>query len=145
MFGIPLVARFSGISYGSDIRKVFLKMLSPFLMANEDALYNYDGDVGNSGKEDSEMEDATSPTVLDASAGSEGGRQDETHMDTDFLFYRGPEFSEIEMNEPVLVSGSIKELEVLVLWSDKMIEKSDTCLLSSLPEVFKPRVMVLYK
>lgn len=108
-------------------------------MPNEDTLYTYDEGTGNSGKEDSEMEDATSPTVLDAAAGSDSGRLDETHLDTDFQFYRGPEFSEIKMNEPVMVSGSIKELEVLVSWSDKMIEKYDTCLLSSLPEVFKPQ------
>ncbi|KAG7961553.1 hypothetical protein I3843_09G022800 [Carya illinoinensis] len=138
-FGIPLVARLSDISDGSDIRKGFLKILSPFLMPNEDTLYTYDEGTGNSGKEDSEMEDATSPTVLDAAAGSDSGRLDETHLDTDFQFYRGPEFSEIKMNEPVMVSGSIKELEVLVSWSDKMIEKYDTCLLSSLPEVFKPQ------
>ena len=55
-----------------------------------------------------------------------------------FQFFTGSGNSEIKMDEPVLVSGLTNELEVLVLWSDKMIEKYDTCLLSSLPEVFKP-------
>lgn len=137
-FGIPLVARLSDLSYGSDIRKQFLQLLNPFLMPIEDVLNDYDDDVGNPANEDFEMEDATSSTVLDAEIGLDYGTRDETQLGADFMFYKGPG-SEIKMNEPILVSGLTKELEVLVLWSDKMIEKYDTGLLSSLPEVFKPQ------
>lgn len=152
MFGIPLVARLSDLSYGSDIREEFLKLLNPFLLPTEDILNDFD-DVGNSTIEDSEMEEASIPSVLDSNAGSVSRTRDEIHLDTDFRFYRGPGFAEIKMNEPILVSGLIKELEVHVLWSDKMIEKYNICLLSSLPEVFKaqrfmkkpPESVSLYK
>uniref|UniRef100_A0A2N9H608 Ubiquitin carboxyl-terminal hydrolase n=1 Tax=Fagus sylvatica TaxID=28930 RepID=A0A2N9H608_FAGSY len=138
MFGIPLVARLPDHSCGSDIRKQFLKLLNPFLMPIEDVLNDHVDGEGNSGNEDSEMVDATSPTVLDTDTGSDSRTWDETHLGTDFQFFTGSGNSEIKMDEPVLVSGLTNELEVLVLWSDKMIEKYDTCLLSSLPEVFKP-------
>ena len=44
------------------------------------------------------------------------------------------------MNEPVPISRFTKKLDVSVHWPDKMIQKYDTCLLSSLPEVFKPQL-----
>nr|POE51027.1 ubiquitin carboxyl-terminal hydrolase 8 [Quercus suber] len=118
MFGIPLVARLPDLSCGSDIRKKFLKLLNPFLMPVEDVLNDCDDEEGSSGNEDSEMLDATSPTVLDTDAGSDSETLDETHL------------------------GLAKELEVHVVWSDKMIDKYDTCILSSFPEVFKPRTFM---
>lgn len=142
MFGIPLVARLPDLSCGSDIRKKFLKLLNPFLMPIEDVLNDCDDEEGSYGNEDSEMLDATSPTVLDTDAGSDSKTSDETHLGTDFQFQIGPLFSEIKMDEPLQVSGLVKELEVHVVWSDKMIDKYDTCILSSLPEVFKPQTFM---
>ncbi|KAK7842761.1 ubiquitin carboxyl-terminal hydrolase 8, partial [Quercus suber] len=142
MFGIPLVARLPDLSCGSDIRKKFLKLLIPFLMPVEDVLNDYYDEEGSSGNEDSEMLDATSPTVLDTDAGSDSETLDETHMGTDFQFQIGSSFSEIKMDEPLQVSGLAKELEVHVVWSDKMIDKYDTCILSSFPEVFKPQTFM---
>ncbi|KAF3971531.1 hypothetical protein CMV_004879 [Castanea mollissima] len=142
MFGIPLVARLPDLSCGSDIRKKFLKLLNPFLMPIEDVLNDCDDEEGSSGNEDSEMLDATSPTVLDTNAGSDSKTLDETHFGTDFQFQIGPLFSEIKMDEPLQVSGLAKELEVHVVWSDKMIDKYDTCILSSFPEVFKPQTFM---
>ncbi|KAM3738102.1 hypothetical protein ACB098_09G108300 [Castanea mollissima] len=142
MFGIPLVARLPDLSCGSDIRKKFLKLLNPFLMPIEDVLNDCDDEEGSSGNEDSEMLDATSPTVLDTNAGSDSKTLDVTHFGTDFQFQIGPLFSEIKMDEPLQVSGLAKELEVHVVWSDKMIDKYDTCILSSFPEVFKPQTFM---
>ncbi|KAL4606707.1 hypothetical protein ACB092_09G122800 [Castanea dentata] len=142
MFGIPLVARLPDLSCGSDIRKKFLKLLNPFLMPIEDVLNDCDDEEGSSGNEDSEMLDATSPAVLDTDAGSDSKTLDETHFGTDFQFQIGPLFSEIKMDEPLQVSGLAKELEVHVVWSDKMIDKYDTCILSSFPEVFKPQTFM---
>lgn len=45
--------------------------------------------------------------------------------------------SKIEMNEPVGMKGVSARLNVLVCWPEKNIQQYDTCLLSSLPEVFK--------
>ncbi|XP_075637983.1 ubiquitin carboxyl-terminal hydrolase 8-like isoform X1 [Castanea sativa] len=142
MFGIPLVARLPDLSCGSDIRKKFLKLLNPFLMPIEDVLNDCDDEEGSSGNEDSEMLDATSPTVLDTDAGSDSKTLDETHFGTDFQFQIGPLFSDIKMDEPLQVPGLAKELEVHVVWSDKMIDKYDTCILSSFPEVFKPQTFM---
>ncbi|XP_030925271.1 ubiquitin carboxyl-terminal hydrolase 8-like [Quercus lobata] len=142
MFGIPLVARLPDLSCGSDIRKKFLQLLNPFLMPIEDVLNDYDDEEGSSGNEDSDMLDATSPTVLDTDAGSDSETLDETHLGTDFQFQIGPFSTEIKMDEPFQVSGLAKELEVHVVWSDKMIDKYDTCILSSFPEVFKPQTFM---
>ncbi|KAK9986505.1 hypothetical protein SO802_031456 [Lithocarpus litseifolius] len=142
MFGIPLVARLTDLSCGSDIRKKFLKLLNPFLMPIEDVLNDCDDEEGSSGNEDSDMLDATSPTILDTDAGSDSETLDETHLGTDFQFQIGPLFSEIKMDEPLQVSRLAKDLEVHVVWSEKMIDKYDTCILSSFPEVFKPQTFM---
>ncbi|XP_057975187.1 ubiquitin carboxyl-terminal hydrolase 8-like [Malania oleifera] len=142
IFGIPLVARMSNISKGSYIRKQFLKLLVPFLMPNEDNLTDYD-DAGDSGNEDAEMEDATSPAVSDVDSESDSETGGSSHLDSDFQFYLTDEKAyiqgaRIKMNEPVVVSGFSRMLNVCVCWPDKMIERYDTRLLSSLPEIFNP-------
>ncbi|XWS56092.1 hypothetical protein CRYUN_Cryun09bG0056900 [Craigia yunnanensis] len=142
-FGVPLVARIQDLSSGSEIHNQFLKLLSPFLMPTEDVVNDYDGDdTGNAVNENSKMEDIDRSLVSDSDAGSDSGAENDFHLNTDFKFYfinnMGP--VEIKMNEPVPISRFTKKLDVSVHWPDKMIEKYDTCLLSSLPEVFKPQL-----
>ncbi|KAL5808588.1 hypothetical protein ACOSQ3_029279 [Xanthoceras sorbifolium] len=139
MFGTPLVARFSDLSNGYDIRKVFLKLLDPFLMPVEDVLNDYD-DAGTTANEDSAVEDVINPTVSNNYAGSDSEIGDEPHVGSDFQFHIDTESTEIKMNEPVLISKLTKKLNILVYWPHKMIEKYDICLLSSLLEVFKPQL-----
>ncbi|KAI4300598.1 hypothetical protein L6164_033955 [Bauhinia variegata] len=74
----------------------------------------------------------------------DGETVDGMDLGTDFEFYlafsrdTGMVNVKIKMNKPLSVGELPKKVEVVVLWSDKMIQKYDTCLLSSLPEVFKP-------
>ncbi|KAK9289719.1 hypothetical protein L1049_007878 [Liquidambar formosana] len=141
-FGVPLVARMSNISDGSDIRKQFLKLLNPCLMPVEDALNDYD-DAGNTANEDSKMEDNISLTISDVDANSDSDSRDDPHLGTDFRFQltdgeQPTEASEIKMNDSLLVSELHRRFYVHVFWSDKMVDQYDTCLLSLLPEVFKP-------
>ncbi|KAM1948144.1 hypothetical protein ACFX15_008374 [Malus domestica] len=143
-FGVPLIARLPDVCNGSDIRNKFLKVLNPYLMPTGDALDIFDDDdIGNYATEDSNKEDATPSTIMDNDAYADRESGDEAHLHNDFQFY----FTDtkgairdtlIDMNEPIVVSKLPKRLSVLVLWSDKMTKKYDTCLLSNLPEIFKP-------
>ncbi|XP_043701544.1 ubiquitin carboxyl-terminal hydrolase 8-like isoform X2 [Telopea speciosissima] len=138
-FGIPLVSRLCDVVNGSDIRELFLKLLNPFLIRNEGGL-DAVGDSENNAKDEvTEMEDVTS-------LGSGGNPADEMGdgplSDTEFQFYLTDgkckvKDSKIEMNEPVPITRSSKWFFVLVSWPNDKIEFYDTCLLSSLPEVFK--------
>lgn len=139
MFGIPLVARLSDLCYGADIRKLFLKLLNPFLISTEDILNESVDDAGNHANEDNEIEDVSSSTRLIGKLGSDSESGDDMNLDVDFEFYMRGVLKDtlIKMDEPLLVSDPSKRLEVLVLWSDKMIEKYDTSLFSSMPAVSK--------
>ncbi|XVE61365.1 hypothetical protein DITRI_Ditri06bG0033600 [Diplodiscus trichospermus] len=141
-FGVPLVARIQDLSSGSEIRNQFLKLLAPFLMPVEDVINDYDGDeTGNIANENSKMEDIVSPLASDSNAGSDSEEND-FNLDSSFKFYIRDKMQEMEIkiNESVPISGSTTKLDLSVHWSDKMVEKYDTCLLSSLPEVFKPHL-----
>ncbi|KAF3442768.1 hypothetical protein FNV43_RR16685 [Rhamnella rubrinervis] len=123
-FGIPLVATLPDGHYGSDIRKQFLKLLHPFLKPT--------GDISN--------EHASDPTSL-SDPGSEGGSGDDTCSRTDFQFYMGRLGNTwIKMDESTTyVPGLGKTLDVHVLWPTEMLKKYDTCRLSTLPKVSKPK------
>lgn len=140
LFGIPLVARLSDHSNGSDIRNQYLKLLSPFLMP-DDTLN--DDDSGVTANEDSAMEDVPSINVSDGNADSDSETDNGPLFSNDFQFcikdYHG-RVTEIEMNKPLLAPSYNNRLEVHVLWSEKMVERYDTCILSALPEVFKPQL-----
>lgn len=141
LFGIPFVARLENLYTGFDLHKQYLKLLSPLLMPADDAFNDYD-DVGITTNEDSTMEDVVSPTISDSNTGSETGTEDDQCSSSDFQFYLkdGMRSTEIKMNEPLPVPKFSDNLEVYVTWSESMIEKYDTCLLSSLPEVLKPQL-----
>lgn len=131
LFGIPIVARLPNVSCGYDICREFLKLINPFLMSAEDVLdeYDNDDDVDNKVSKDNELDDATSSGDLESDSDSD--------LEADFKFYLPATNMKIKMNKPLPFTVLPKRLEVAVLWSDKMIKKYDTCLLSSLPEVFK--------
>lgn len=135
LFGFPIVARLPNISCGYDIHREFLKLIHPFLMPSEDFLDECDNEIEVS--KDNELSDATSSACLEGDSDSD--------LEADFKFYStttlGLENVDIKMDEPLPFTLLPKKLEVSVLWSDKMIEKYDTCLLSSLPEVYKPEIL----
>ncbi|KAF7818874.1 ubiquitin carboxyl-terminal hydrolase 8-like [Senna tora] len=140
LFGIPIVARLHSVSCGYDIRTAYLKLINPFLMSTEDILdeYDNDDDVDIKVSEDNELGDASSSPGLESDSDSD--------LETDFKFYLpaiiGRENVKLKMNKPIPSTVLPKKLEVTVLWSNKMIKKYDTCLLSSLPEVCKPQLFI---
>ncbi|CAK7342097.1 unnamed protein product [Dovyalis caffra] len=141
LFGIPFVARLENLSTGFELHKQYLKLLSPLLMPADNAFNDYD-DVGITTNEDSTMDDVLSPTISDSNTGSDSGTEDDQCSSSDFQFYLkdGLQSLEIKMNEPLPIPKFSDKLEVYVTWSESMIEKYDTCLLSSLPEVLKPQL-----
>ncbi|KAM5559288.1 ubiquitin carboxyl-terminal hydrolase 8-like [Rosa sericea] len=139
--GIPLLARVSDPCYGSDIHNEFVNNLNPFLKPDGETSDIFDDDSGNCANEDSNKEDDSSPTVWDNDSDTDRGTMGEALLDTDFKFYLADTRKEIELNQLIEVSRlpvipRPKILEVIVLWTDEMINKYDTRLLNSLPEVF---------
>ncbi|XP_061362460.1 ubiquitin carboxyl-terminal hydrolase 8-like isoform X2 [Gastrolobium bilobum] len=147
LFGIPVVASLSSISCGYDVRKEFLKLINPFLLPNEDMLDEYDEDDGVNKKlsEDDGLADMTSSAAMGSNADSNSGTEDDIHMCADFEFYlpagSGIENVKITLSEPLPVTVLSRDLDVFVLWSDKMLKKYDTYRLGSLPEVFKTQLL----
>ncbi|KAM7528247.1 hypothetical protein LguiB_031657 [Lonicera macranthoides] len=126
-FGIPLVASCK-IENGSDIRDLYLKLLTPF---SESVL--------NSSDNCESSENISTEGIADNS----DGKEIDKHTDTDLHFYLTDEkasarVSEISMNEPVSSSTGLDgRLNVIVTLPEKIIHRYNTRLLSSLPEVFK--------
>ncbi|THG19937.1 hypothetical protein TEA_021558 [Camellia sinensis var. sinensis] len=129
MFGIPLVARISDLSRGSEIRREFLKLLNSFLMPVEDSLNEVDNDQ-NSANEDIDMEDVISSRLSDRDVNSDSGSGDDSHLGPDdFQFYlmeeRGGLLSKVQkmqMNEIVTISELTRPINVLQGEAKKALE-----------------------
>lgn len=110
-------------------------------MTQENTIGNSDGLPNSVSEEEKEPEDATISRSNEYEANASAERAGAC-SDSEFLFYEANEKGsaeavEIRMNEPVN-SGSLPgKLNVFVRWPDKMVAKSNTKLLCSLPEVFK--------
>ncbi|KAL7116109.1 hypothetical protein ACP275_04G223100 [Erythranthe tilingii] len=130
-FGVPLVVR-ENIANGSDFREVYAKLLSPFLVPDDDSVDNIDSSNNSATEVDSILSE--SPRKSDEEKPVEG------QSGADFQFYltneKGVEKnSEIGMEE--LVKPMPARLYVLVSWSEKMVKRYDVQPLTLLPEVFK--------
>ncbi|XP_019455365.1 PREDICTED: ubiquitin carboxyl-terminal hydrolase 8-like isoform X2 [Lupinus angustifolius] len=138
-FGIPVMARLSNISDGDDVRREFLKLINPFMISNEDILDECDKEEKAIKKlsEDDEMGETSSSAAVGSDEDSITGTED------DFEFYlpgvQGIGNVKIKLNEPLPFTVLPGKLEVLVIWSDKMLKKYDTYRLNMLPEVCKPQ------
>lgn len=140
-FGIPLVARLSDSLLGSDIHNLYLKLLNPFQVLAQESLEDSDSpDVIS--PEDATREDKTLNPEIDGSVEPCSIKGVNSPLDATLQFYLADEKgaireSEIVMNEPVVVTGTLRRLNLLVSWPEKNIKRYDMQLLSSLPEVFK--------
>ncbi|XP_057784693.1 ubiquitin carboxyl-terminal hydrolase 8-like [Salvia miltiorrhiza] len=134
-FGIPLVARISDLSKGSEIHKEFLKLISPFLLPREEFLIDLAS--RENAQEDEEMED----TISDEAENSKNETENDLDSQSNFEFYmESGHYSrrfKIQMDEPVPTSKHGPPIKVWVSWSEKMIQDYDTSILSQLPEVCK--------
>lgn len=140
-FGIPLVARLSDSLLGSDIQNLYLKLLNPFQLLAQESLEDSYSPDGIS-PEDTTREDKTLNPDIDGSVEPCSIKGVNSPSDAKLQFYLADEKgtireSEIVMNEPVVVTGTLRRLNLLVSWPEKNIKRYDTQLLSSLPEVFK--------
>ncbi|GMH07350.1 hypothetical protein Nepgr_009190 [Nepenthes gracilis] len=135
-FGVPLLSRTSDVVHGSDIRQLYLKLLTPFVMPNE-------GDIGGEDFHLSTAADGAAEkgnvTVLKSSPDADGI---DSLTDTDFQFYVTDEkgsvkVSEIKMTQAVISDDLPRCLNIIVCWLDKKTELYDSVLLSTVPEVFK--------
>ncbi|XP_010520472.1 PREDICTED: ubiquitin carboxyl-terminal hydrolase 8-like [Tarenaya hassleriana] len=135
-FGIPLVSRFNDVVNGSDIENMYLKLLSPFKMPTE--LTTTDPATTT--------EEAIDEAVIDGTASVEEGNSTDVKETAEsvpdlvlrlyFTDERG-NFIESEVLKDKPISVKPKRVNVLARWPVKELEAYDTCLLSSLPEVFK--------
>ncbi|XP_073277721.1 ubiquitin carboxyl-terminal hydrolase 8-like isoform X1 [Primulina huaijiensis] len=135
-FGVPLLARMSDVSKGSEMHKEFLKLINPFLMSVENFLN--DCEASRSSHEDKVMRDAVSDEVVNSDVESENN----LNFCSDFEFYVdsgtfNSRSFKIEMDMPVPVLNPCNRIKVIVMWPGKMIESYDTAALSALPEVCK--------
>lgn len=139
-FGIPLIARLPDPVCGLDVQNLYLKLLSPFELP-KDAMEDMDIPETTACEDTMEEEKTVNPD-MDGSDNSCIVNEISAPSDPKLQFYLADEKgttreSEITMNEPVLVKGMSRKLNVLVCWPEKIVEEYDTCLLSRLPEVFK--------
>ncbi|CAN4099044.1 unnamed protein product [Withania somnifera] len=137
-FGIPLAAH-CRVLKGSDIRSLYLQLLTPFLVQNRDQAdeHNFDRsstEVCPDMEADNKRANGFPESIAEENAAE--------HLDMEFHFYlsddkaiaKGPE---IVKDEPLQSRDIPGRLNVLVNWSSKMLAKYNTSLFSSLPEVFK--------
>ncbi|KAL3642785.1 hypothetical protein CASFOL_013600 [Castilleja foliolosa] len=132
-FGFPLLARVSDFSRGSELRKLFLNVISPFLLAGGKFLN--DGASQKSAHEDKFIEDAVSGVAENSNIESENGTDFKFHLDN--INYYDPIGPKIEMDEPLPVLMSDEPIEVIVTWPKKMIQNYDPSFESLLPNVSK--------
>lgn len=127
---------------GSDIQDIYKKLLSPFQASAQDALeenHTSDVDAIEKTREEENRTNSPSACVNDPLISEDGVN---AQSDADLQFYTTDEKgtikgSEIQVGESVVGSEKSKRLHVLVCWSEKQVERCDTRLLTSLPEVFK--------
>lgn len=137
-FGIPLVARLCNITTSTDLSNLYLRLLNPFLLSTDDGL-------GGSDTSEKTVEAAGNEGVMTSSVGPSGNDSDSS-SDEELEFYHTDEKwlakgSKILMDEPFQMKEQLKQLNVLVCWSDKQIQQYDTRGFSLLPEVFKPGLL----
>lgn len=124
-FGLPLVAC-GEIVKGHDIRDLYFNVVKPFTIKAKSSNEN----------EDEERNNVTSPEDSSEAAdtNSRSDCQVQFYLTDDNGNVKG---SEIVMDE-LLELGGTGRLNILVCWSENMLEQYDQTLLSSPAEVYKP-------
>ncbi|KAJ4835929.1 Ubiquitin carboxyl-terminal hydrolase 8 [Turnera subulata] len=139
-FGIPLVGTVSDLGSGSEIRNLYLKLLSPFRVPVDSST---DGcnTLESIATEVEKMEDNSSAT-LEGVANISGSEEPDSMSDGEPQFYLTDEKgsvrqSEILSDDPIPMATASKRLNVLVCWPGNQTKQFETCFLSPVPEIFK--------
>ncbi|KAK4370642.1 hypothetical protein RND71_010117 [Anisodus tanguticus] len=143
-FGIPLAAH-CRVLKGSDIRSLYLQLLTPFLVQNRAQADEHNSDRSSTEvRTDMEVSRDMEPgdTRVNGFPESIADENAAEHLDMEFQFYLSDDkatvkHAEIVMNKPLQSTDIPGRLNVLVNWSPKMLDQYNTSLFSSLPEVFK--------
>ncbi|KAL6559087.1 hypothetical protein OROHE_006456 [Orobanche hederae] len=139
-FGIPLVAKISDLSKGSEIREQFLNLIKPFLLSGDELLSDDDASR-KSTLEDDVIDDAFLDEASILNNESKNEPDFEYYLENRLYYYHSSDVK-IQMDEPVPISSSFDQpINVLVSWPEKMIQNYDTSILSSLPAVCKTGFM----
>ncbi|KDP42971.1 hypothetical protein JCGZ_23913 [Jatropha curcas] len=139
-FGIPLVAPVCNFQNGSDIRNLYIKLLTPFQKPSDGTLSSCDTLSSTAVEVVTGMDDTSSALGGNADPSSVEGANISSNSEVQFYLTdeKGTvKDSEIVMNEQLPVAGMPKRFNVLVCWPEKHIEQYETRLLNSLPEIFK--------
>ncbi|PIN07052.1 Ubiquitin C-terminal hydrolase [Handroanthus impetiginosus] len=139
-FGIPLVVR-KNIANGSDIREAYAKLLTPFLVPEEDSVGNSDT-LDNISSEVIMETHNTTNTRSNGSPETSDKEEPDAQSATEFQFYltneKGTEkHSKIGMEDLVKPTPTPDRLYVLVSWPPKMVKHYNVQPLGSLPKVFE--------
>ncbi|CAI0541657.1 unnamed protein product [Linum tenue] len=146
-FGIPLVGEGSVSFNGSDIHKLYLKLLAPFQRPT-DGIPDQIADsksitLSEESTEHYQKDNDEATERQDNSACSSGTAPDDSPLDAELDFYLTDEKgflkdSKIVTDEQVPITGAPRRFFVIACWAGKQMEKQyDTSRLSTLPEVFK--------
>ncbi|CAI0447573.1 unnamed protein product [Linum tenue] len=146
-FGIPLVGESSASFTGSDIHKLYLKLLAPF-QRPADGIPDQTADcksitLSEEVTEHYKKENDEATERQDNSACSSGTAADDSPLDAELYFYLTDEKgflkdTKIVMDEQLAITGTPRRFFVIACWAEKQMEEQyDTSRLSSLPEVFK--------
>ncbi|KAL9274710.1 Ubiquitin carboxyl-terminal hydrolase 8-like protein [Drosera capensis] len=158
-FGVPLIARTAGDAVtGSDIRDLYLKLLSPFIKSEE-------GDVGSEDTSQSQhtaVEETANSDFILALPSSDLKQAESDDLvspsETEFEFYitdaKGNlKVRKLEMSEQIKLEDSPRRLYVIACWPEERSKLHDNDLPASVPEVYKfsifpkkpPESVSLYK
>ncbi|KAL8211393.1 hypothetical protein R6Q57_005830 [Mikania cordata] len=128
-FGLPLVA-YGEIVRGHDIRDLYFKVLKSFSTKAKSSIENHDN------TETIQTEDEERNNVVCPEDTSEAPNFDvKFYLTNDNENVKG---SEIIMDDLLDSTELTGQLNILVCWSDNMLENYDQCLLASPAEVYKP-------
>ncbi|XP_024962612.1 ubiquitin carboxyl-terminal hydrolase 8 isoform X1 [Cynara cardunculus var. scolymus] len=137
-FGLPLVAC-GEIAKGHDIRDLYFNVLKPLTIKAKSSSED-DNNTGTVPIEDEERNNVASPEDTSEASDTVNGN---SRTDCEVQFYLTDDNgnvkgSEIVMDELLNSTELGGRLNILVCWSDKMLELYDQSLLTSPAEVYKP-------
>ncbi|CAN6335128.1 unnamed protein product [Urochloa humidicola] len=140
-FGTPLVSSLPDTITGSTISNLFLKVMTPFRVSNDD-VSDADKTIGESNLANETADTDMSTNASEHTSLNNNALEDETGSEDAIQFFltneRFPDQRmKIEMDQPITVNGPLKRLHVAVCWQDNGLEQYNLGSLDSLPEVYK--------
>ncbi|RCV19482.1 hypothetical protein SETIT_3G388400v2 [Setaria italica] len=140
-FGTPLVSSLPDTVTGSTISNLFLKVMTPFRVSNND-VSDADQTIGESNLANETADTDMSIDASEHTSLNNNNLKDETGSEDAMQFFltneRFPDQRmKIEMDQPITVKGPQKRLHVAVCWQDNGLEQYNLASLDSLPEVYK--------